>query len=355
MRKALFGMMAALVTAGMLASVPAAAIDLQLGGYFNAGLAVTNQDQDPDLRDHTFQREAEIFFRGSSTLDNGLTVGVNVELEAENLDTGQIDETYLYFTGAFGEVRLGADDGAMEVMGIYPASAGHSLFGVVFTSYTAISDGGQVGEGAFGLGPDYDAEKIKWQSPRVGGVTVGVSYTPNAGQASGTTTPSVDFKNNDPGEQSQVLAAGANWRGDFAGGKVAVGAGYAQATLEAPDPAKGIDSDNTEWIAGASATMHGITVSGNYSVDDRGRSKEKDRTTIAVGATHGMGPWKYGITFANTERAEHDSSAVSLGVRYSVGGGVTVAGEVQFWDMDYVDDMKDNRATVGLIGTMVSF
>ena len=132
----------ALIAAGMLAHGPAAAenIKLSLSGHFNAAVMVIDQDLDVNTRNHAFDREAEIFFRGSTILDNGLTVGVNVELEAESIDD-QIDETYLYFKGGFGEIRLGQDDGAMQAMGIYPASAGHSMYGVLFPSHTYVAGG----------------------------------------------------------------------------------------------------------------------------------------------------------------------------------------------------------------------
>ena len=294
----------ALIAAGMLAHGPAAAenIKLSLSGHFNAAVMVIDQDLDVNTRNHAFDREAEIFFRGSTILDNGLTVGVNVELEAESI-IDQIDETYLYFKGGFGEIRLGQDDGAMQAMGIYPASAGHSMYGVLFPSHTYVTGGSLVGEGAFGLGPDYDAEKIAWYSPRVGGLTIGLSYTPDAGEATGRGTPVSGAGSSDIGEQSEVVGVGANWTGAFAGGNVSAGGGYSRASLESPSPTA--DTDRTEWIAGLSATKDGITVSGNYSVDNQGLIGNNDRTTLAIGATYSMNPWLLGVTFGNTERATH--------------------------------------------------
>ena len=167
MRKVLLGT-TALVAAGLMAGTAQAAdmIGLSLSGYFSAGLAVTNQDLDEGKRNHVFNREGEIYFRGSTTLDGDVlqTVGVNVELEAESLGD-QIDETYLYFGGPFGQIRLGQDDGAMQAMGVYPAGVSASVGGIVFCTFSEVggADGGcNVGEGAFGLGPDYDAEKIGW-------------------------------------------------------------------------------------------------------------------------------------------------------------------------------------------------
>ena len=94
------------------------------------------------------------------------------------------------------------------------------------------------------------------------------------------------------------------------------------------------------------------------TLDDQGQSAVKDRTTIAVGASAPLNlgmPMTLGVTFVNTERAASDNTAISVGLSHSIGGGVSIAGEIQFWDIDAVDDAMDNRATVGIVGTRVSF
>ena len=44
------------------------------------------------------KHNSEICFIGQTTLDNGLTVGVNVQIEA-NTEADQVDETYLFLQG----------------------------------------------------------------------------------------------------------------------------------------------------------------------------------------------------------------------------------------------------------------
>ena len=142
---------------------------------------------------------------------------------------------------------------------------------------------------------------------------------------------------------------------------VAVGFGYNQGQLEAPK--KATVSDRTDWAAGASVSMMGVTVSGNYAVDDRGRSNNGDLSSVAVGATYsGLLPGTtVGVTYGSTddETADTTNSVVSLGARYTLGPGITLAGEVQFWDIQDADSDMDgdqpNQATVALIGTTISF
>src|SRR5262245_47039925 len=109
----------ALIGAG-LATSPAFAADgikLGIGGYFKEAYMVTfDDDSEGELgNEHNtdgFFNDAEVYFQGSTTLDNGLEVGARIELEGEN-DNDQIDEAWVYFSGGFGEVRLGSDDDAL--------------------------------------------------------------------------------------------------------------------------------------------------------------------------------------------------------------------------------------------------
>ena len=354
MKKLLIGT-TALVAAGALASGAQAAdpISIGVGGYFHAGVSIASQDMDQNVRGYGFDREGEIIFSGSTTLDNGLSVGVNVQLEAET-SGDQIDESFMWISGAFGQLRGGSFDGALNVNGIYAPSAAQGLYGVIFpTGTSAIAGAGSVGEGGFGLGPDYDAAKIAWYSPTVGGARVGVSFTPEGGGAD-------DDANNDrasaDGGQSEIIAVGGNWSGDFGGASVSVGAGYVSGSAEMAGA-----EDHVEWIVGATASMDDIRIGGNYSIDNNGLAGNNERSTITFGVTHGglLPGATVGVTYALTTReqgagnADLDGSGVSVAANYGLGGGLTLYGEVQFWDIEL--DSGTNEATAALIGTTVRF
>ncbi len=352
MRKLLF-CTTALAVASMLASGPAAAqVEISVGGTFDGIFQAISQEADTDKRNNVVDSDGEIWFRGSTTLDNGLTVGVNVELEAQHDGKDQIDESFLTIDGAFGRIIVGEDDGAMGAMGIYPAHAGVGLAGVLYSTHSRVYTGSLqfLGDGAFGLGFDGDSEKIAWYSPTISGVRVGLSYTPDNVQ-NGHGIDSAD-----EGQQSEVIGIGGNWSGAFDGGTVSIGGGYTAGSLEAAKVPN--DIDRSEWILGSSVTMEGITLSGNYSVDDNGKDGNYDRATIAIGAVHSTGPWRYGISYARTEWEKgtdpsHVASGVSLGANHALGGGVTLGAEVQFWDFD--DNGAGNQATVGLVGIKINF
>ena len=365
---------AALVAAGVLASGAQAAdpISIGVGGFFHGAVSVANEDDDTNKRSYGVERDAEIYFRGSTSLDGEFIqgAGVFVQLEAETAED-QIDESFMWLSGAFGQLRVGSFDGAMAVGGVYPAGVAAPMHGLFFETESPVSTG-FFGEGAWLLGFDGDSAKVAWYSPTVAGAKFGLSFTPEGGSddkatSRSTAGASVDAKVNDDGstsaeetesQQSEVFGVGANWSGDFGGASVSIGGGYTTANVEAPDDG---EVDREEWVVGASASLMGITVGGNYSADNNGMRDGNGRTTIAVGATYsGMAPWTYGVRYGVTTREQGpgkpdiDTSGVSIGVSLPLGGGVTAAGELQFWDVGKAEG-PNNQATVGVIGTTIRF
>ena len=68
----------------------------------------------------------------------------------------------MWIEGTFGQLRAGSFDGAMAVMGVYPAGVGAPLHGTLWETYGRVHGASFVGEGAFGLGFDGDASKVAW-------------------------------------------------------------------------------------------------------------------------------------------------------------------------------------------------
>ena len=122
----------ALFGAGMMANTAMAAdgIKLGVGGFFRTAYMATFDDDsegEPGNERNTdgVFSDAEIHFTGSTVLDNGLEVGARVELEGEDDaspdgDGDQIDEAWIYFSGGFGEVRMGSTDDALAGACILP-------------------------------------------------------------------------------------------------------------------------------------------------------------------------------------------------------------------------------------------
>src|SRR5437879_783564 len=138
MKKVLYGT-TALVAAGLLAGEASAASGLKLGitGFYRGAMGVTvggdsvqtfagtrggiatgSGQGDYGRTSGGFRQEIRINFTGETTLDNGLTVGVLVGLNGENLigvgsTTTPVKQSWVDFKGKFGDVRFGEFTGAM--------------------------------------------------------------------------------------------------------------------------------------------------------------------------------------------------------------------------------------------------
>ena len=121
MKKILLGTTALAATLVSGAAMAESPIELKLGGYFQAYGIYQDNDQ-TDLRSTYITQRGRIYVKGSTTLDNGITVGVFTAIkagEAGNLDgsNGIIKKAYGFFEGSFGRIEVGAGDGAASQMG----------------------------------------------------------------------------------------------------------------------------------------------------------------------------------------------------------------------------------------------
>src|ERR1039457_2174446 len=117
-------MCSAAIALGLAVAAPAKAdgIKLDLAGHFKGYVTWINQDTFDGTSERHFDilRETEIHFTGETTLDNGLTVGVHHEADIDNefatqnggRDFFATEESYAYFSGAWGRVNFGKEDGA---------------------------------------------------------------------------------------------------------------------------------------------------------------------------------------------------------------------------------------------------
>jgi predicted porin len=185
----------ALVGVGVMAGQASAAepIKLMVGGFFREAYMVNfDDDGEGELgNEHNtdgFFNDAEIFFMGMTTLDNGLTVGARVELEGEDDAGDQIDEAWIHFSGGFGEVRIGSTDDALVGACILPPGGTDNFSAFSPNQWAANTSPFSPGFPALssnaaciGVDDREDAQKIVYMTPVFGGFQLRLSYTPNGG------------------------------------------------------------------------------------------------------------------------------------------------------------------------------
>jgi len=374
MKKVLLGT-TALLGAGLVASPAFAAdgIKLGVGGFFKTAYMV-NFDDDSEGEpgnerntDGVFS-DAEIFFTGSTVLDNGLEVGARVELEGEDddgvdfdneTDDGdQIDEAWIYFSGGFGEIRMGSDDDALANACIMPpgGTGNFSAFSPnqwganTLTSNSACS----------GVDDRGDAQKLVYVSPVFAGFQFTGSYTPNGGDErhGDDVGAHVGMPTNDDEESRHNVSAylsysyeGDGW-GLTAGGGASFEGHVEQSNGAGPDP----DRDEQDFYqAGLNLTFGNFGVGGvfEYYNDfvDQGAT-DLDRWVAGIGAAYTYDAWTFGAQYSHLDQ-ESDNSATAdefqqdravLTANYAFGPGINLDGELGY---TWVDTDPENGTVDG--------
>lgn len=343
MKKILLGS-TAIVAAGMIASAPAGAaskIKMKIGGYMEQWVGYVSNDDgvDQDFSGFDVKSDAEVMFKGSTKLDNGMTVGVNVQLEANSNQGDQIDESYIILKGGFGEINLGSENSAQYKMHYAPSDYGIGMNSGDESSWVAtIADAGgdkisKSGMFRAPLGSTYvevtranDSEKITYYTPRVEGFQLGVSYSPDSNQDSNG-MPNRDTNNTD------LVMVGANFKRNMGGMSIGVSAGYGTVT-DAPSAAGSLEPSATNF--GVKIGMGGMSAGVSMaSFEDHGSG---DGTSINAGVAYSSGKMGVSLAYLHGERdgsgttgagdldGQSESDVFHLSAKYSLGGGVTWAG-----------------------------
>ena len=297
MKKILLGSTAIVAAAAAFAAPASAAenIKLGLGGYYQSAFVLIDEDV-ADTRTDSIKQEGEIYFLGETTLDNGVTVGVNVQLEAYTTASAsgpgdQIDEHFVYFEGGFGRVQLGAADSAAYLMhySAPTAIAGHGVDSPNF--FHASQPGTNVLASNYTfLNTTGDANKLTYFTPRFSGFQLGLSYTPSlAGGTGGSSNSYGNLPNNnggvdpaDPSRQEKIVEIGANYVNSFGGVDVAIAVGYLTGQQEAD---RAGSDDQEAFTVGAQLGYAGFSFGGGYQKNNMGLQLDEDMEQWNVGLT----------------------------------------------------------------------
>ena len=162
----------AAVAVAMVATPAAAQVELELGGYFKGYGAFVDQDElstGTEVNDFDIIRNTEIHFGGETTLDNGLTIGAHLEADTDvenSNDSFEVDESYAYFSGGWGRVNFGAEDGAQYLLQVAAPSADSNIDGIRQfvnpVNYGVLLAGGTQAGGTVGYRCYTWCEQLRW-------------------------------------------------------------------------------------------------------------------------------------------------------------------------------------------------
>jgi outer membrane protein OmpU len=352
MKKVLLGT-TALLGAGLVASPAFAAdgIKLGVGGFFKTAY-MFNFDDDSEGEpgneantDGVFS-DTEIHFTGSTVLDNGLEVGARVELEGE--DAGdQIDEAWLFFSGGFGELRMGSDDDALANACIVPPGGTGN-----FSAFSPNQWGANTNTSnsvCSGVDDKGDAQKFVYITPNFAGFQFTGSYTPNGGDETHVdgVGPHLGMPANVDGESRHNVSGYLSYQFDGDGWGLTAGAG---ASFEGHvEQAPGPDRDEQEFYqAGLNLTFGNFSVGGVFEFynDLLDQGDDNVETWVAgLGAAYSFDAWTVGLQYSHGDSdnsgdngGESTQDRAILTGNYAMGPGINIDASIAYTWVDVEED-----------------
>jgi len=234
--------------------------------------------------------DSEIYFKIAGQMDNGVKLKAQVDMEGGIPNEAQnVDDAWLSLSGGFGELKLGATDGASTILArgqggdwatsvysipferanIVPAPSGFTAGGPGFSTYDGLGDG--------------DNPKTTYITPVMNGFQAGASFMKDVGKGA-----------NDITSQTSTNTLGENW--------YTVGLKYS-------------------GKMGKSSLGLGLGA-GSVTIPSLGDEK----TFIMAGGNVENGPWKIGIAMMTFDDPTSAAAATSLdgqswgaGIKYTSG------------------------------------
>ena len=358
MKKVLMGTSALALVGAYAGTASAAEWDVKVGGYFKAFAAYASSSVD-NIAGEEFggidsKQDAEIHFKPSITLDNGIKIGADVQLEA-NTSGDTIDESYMFIRGSFGEVLLGSENSAgykmtyaaPDVSGLGVNSASLTAF-VPFsgTAGNATSGTVSVGDDVFRgtLGSTFlendrnnDAHRFTYFTPRLGGVQFGISYARDPAEDANA---QVDLNGV---ALANIVDLGVNFVQSFGPVDIAVSGRWGKAFGDGA-------SDPELYGFGANIGFFGVTIGGSFA--EQNDAGTEDGRAFDAGISYSTGPWGVSFSYINGENVDDESltngaafgndeslQAFVLGAKYALAKGVSVHGFGSY--VDFEEDTGD--------------
>ncbi len=383
MKKILFGT-TALLAAGAFVSTAQASdpIKLSLGGYMEYWVAGANQDGDytGSVNSFDIQGESEVWFVGKTTLDNGMTIGVQVELEAGSNNNGDdtVDESYLWVEGKYGKIIVGSENDAAYLMHVNAPDA--SQMGGAHTT----SEGDTIQYLPLGAGVSSldtinnalsDNNKFTYFTPKFYGFQLGASYVPSNNQGGDDSAATTGFDNGLNSESiakatdfDEAWAFGANYTATVGGFGIKASAGYSLIDMNAA----AVAGDNTvsEISGGLNVSYQGFTVGGSAKRRIASVTTgvgDTDGFVWNAGVMYGEGPYKVSLNYIASEvrgaaetgagaNAGEDTARIyRLGGSYDLGPGVILFSELAYSATHNEGTDANDGAYGGVVGLHLNF
>ena len=357
----------ALVAATMLVAGGAVAAEkmmkpsISVNGYYEGVVGgILDEDSGADTSALDTRTDAEIYFNGRATLDDGMKIHAHVQLEGQNHHSGPqagggdpIDEYFISVSGSFGNIILGGTGGAPVKMltglsGSWATGVGESLsFNDDWVdTRTDGPDFHRIRHSRLDTG---DAEKVTYISPKFGGFQVGMTYSPNRQNHDS------NARNDTTGQAHDGLEGAVNYSGKFGDVGIAVGAGM---TAYQGGTAGGAgNTDMSDWLVAARLDFGGgfrVSIAHKRTTDE---NEANQATLTDVGARFVTGANQFSLVGMHGEMEEGSASHVKIIGSYAraIGPGAKVHMNLLWNESENNAGDAQNSGLAAVVGVRVGF
>ncbi len=330
-------------------------------------------NQDGSVRTTDILRDSDVTFSGETTLSNGLTVGANVNADADGGDDFAIEDSFIFASGDWGRFSAGVEDGSAFLLQVAAPSADENVDGLepfispinyadtslagtdfedavtsTFLSYTNFLTAG--------------IDKLTYLTPVFSGFQAGASYTPDVANF---TPASRGSSGNNPDDTLDEF--GSAWEGALRYENTLsdtmnyrFGGGYTSVSVEKTNAASTVDTFN-EWNVGFDMDISSFGIGAVYTENNGGVVANNDSKTYVIGADYTVGDVRYGASWLNNHHEESateeiEANRLTVGAVYEYAPGLSFRGSISHVAVDVPSTLGgDVDGTAVTIGTQLLF
>jgi len=325
MKKSLLATTAIAALGAVAVASPASAkFEVSLSGYMEQWFGYSDNADGSTANSDVFDQisDSEFFVGFSQTLDNGLKIGGEIQVEGQQDGSGEhVDEQYIYISGSFGRLELGTDNGAPYRMHYGVKSNGIGIDESDVTNWVAGSSGTlRVTSQTTRI--DNDQNKITYFSPRVNGFQIGATYMPNADDINGITPNTVGQEAD--GSRDTSYGVAGNYMTSVADMSIKASVGFL-------DAGGAVAGNETAVSAGLQLGFGGFTASFAYG-EHEDDTAVSDTNVFGVSLAYNMGPAGVSLAYIRGEDSDNndEQDALEVGASYKVGPGVTAKSSIYY-------------------------
>jgi predicted porin len=351
MKKSLLATTALAAMGAVAVASPASAkFEVGVSGYMEQWFGYADNNDNQRASNDAFDQisDSEFFIGFSQTLDNGLKIGGEIQVEGQqDASAEHVDEQYIYVSGSFGRIELGTDNGAAYRMHYGIASQGVGLDESDITNWIG-GTAGDLRRTATVTGIDNDENKITYFSPRINGFQVGASYMPERDVNNATVnqaTPEAD------GARDNGFSVAANYKNSFNELSLAASIGYEDGGED-----DAVAGDESALSLGLRVGFGGFTASVAYGEHQRDDGTATDVNNFGVGLAYANGPMGVSMGYIRGEDSDsnEEQDSYEVGVSYKMGPGVKAVGSV-YYGRHQTNNINDGEGAAIVGGLRLNF